>query len=64
MNMLNADEIKWIEDSKEDIEKIRDRVKNIDEVIADDSDVVADDNQGALAKMKNFVKKAVNCCIE
>ena len=64
MNMLNADEIKWIEDSKEDIEKIRDRVKNIDEVIADDNDVVADDNQGALAKMKNFVKKAVNCCIE
>ena len=64
MNMLNADEIKWIEDSKEDIEKIRDRVKNIDEVIADDNDVVANDNQGALAKMKNFVKKAVNCCIE
>ena len=64
MNMLNVDEVKWIEDSKEDIEKIRDRVKNIDEVIADDNDVAADDNQGALAKMKNFVKKAVNCCIE
>lgn len=64
MNMLNVDEVKWIEDSKEDIKKIRDRVKNIDEVITDDAQEVENNEQGALAKMKSFVKKAVNCCIE
>lgn len=66
MNMLNVDEVKWIEDSKKDIEKIKDKVKNIDEVITEAESANTDgaNEGGAISKMKNFVKKAVNCCIE
>lgn len=61
MNMINVDDVKWIEDSKEDIKKIRDKVEIIDEK---DIKIEKKDDVGTISKMKNFVKKAVNCCIE
>ena len=61
MNMINVDDVKWIEDSKEDIKNIRDKIE-----IIDDKDIKVEkkEEEGAISKMKNFVKKAVNCCIE
>lgn len=61
MNMINVDDVKWIEDSKEDIKNIRDKIE-----IIDDKDIKVEkkEEDGAISKMKNFVKKAVNCCIE
>lgn len=61
MNMINIDDVKWIEDSKEDIKNIRDKIE-----IIDDKDIKVEkkEEDGAISKMKNFVKKAVNCCIE
>ena len=61
MNMINVDDVKWIEDSKEDIKNIRDKIE-----IIDDKDIKVEkkEDDGAISKMKNFVKKAVNCCIE
>ncbi len=60
MNMLNVDDVKWVEDNMEDIKKISSRLEKID------TPVVKEEKQpsGALAKMKAFVRKAVDCCIE
>lgn len=61
MNIINVDDVKWIEDSKEDIKNIRDKIEIIDNK---DIKVERKEDDGAISKMKNFVKKAVNCCIE
>lgn len=66
MNMLNVEDVKWIEDKNEDIKKLS---AKIDAATASVSSPVktekaATEPVGALAKMKAFVKKAVDCCIE
>ncbi len=71
MNMLNIEDVKWVEDSKEDIKKITEKIKetnimeNTDDSTAKTIDVESiEKEEGALTKMKNFVKKAIDCCIE
>ena len=59
MNMLNVADVKWIEDSVADVKKITAKVDaemTIPEPVKESG--------GALAKMKSFVRKAVDCCIE
>ena len=67
MNMLNVGEMKWIEDSVEDIKKIAERV-NFDtkEIVVKEEvkEVISEEPKTTMAKMKAFVKKAVDCCIE
>ncbi len=61
MNMLNIEDVKWVEDKMDDIKKISAKLEqnNVKEVKEKDS------GKGtALSKMKAFVKKAVDCCIE
>ena len=60
MNMLNIDDVKWIEDNVEDVKKLTAKVN--EDVAAEPVKEAAP--QGALAKMKAFVRKAVDCCIE
>ena len=60
MNMLNTADVKWIEDSVKDVKKLTAKV---------DAEMTVDvpaakEPAGALAKMKSFVRKAVDCCIE
>lgn len=69
MNMLNVEDVKWIEDKTEDVKKaaVNAETFNVSEKVevkvkAEEKD--ANDTEGALAKMKAFVKKAVDCCIE
>ncbi|MDD4557040.1 MAG: hypothetical protein PHE89_06940 [Alphaproteobacteria bacterium] len=73
MNMLNIEEVKWIEDKTEDVKKATLKAEkafaNADvksEVKTEAKTVKIEDEKagGALAKMKAFVKKAVDCCIE
>jgi hypothetical protein len=66
MNMLNVSEMKWIEDSMADIKKISEKISTeAPEVIKNNApETVAEEPKGALAKMKAFVRKAVDCCIE
>ncbi len=62
MNMLNVADVKWVEDSVEDVKKLTSKVnENLAAAVP-----VAEEKepQGALAKMKAFVRKAVDCCIE
>lgn len=66
MNMLNVEDVKWIEDKSEDIKQLS---AKIDAATAAASNPVkvekaAPEPVGALTKMKAFVKKAVDCCIE
>ena len=60
MNMLNISDVKWIEDSVEDVKKL---TAKVNETVAESVAVEAEP-KGALAKMKAFVRKAVDCCIE
>lgn len=63
MNMLNVDDVKWIKDDVETVKKLTAKV-NEATAEAQAKEKVADAPQGAIAKMKAFVRKAVDCCIE
>jgi len=62
MNMLAVNDAKWVEDSVEDVKKIADKISASVELKEEIKEEVKP--QGALAKMKAFVRKAVDCCIE
>ena len=67
MNMLNVSDMKWIEDSVEDIKKINEKISTQAPAVVG-SDVVVEavneEPKSGFAKMKAFVRKAVDCCIE
>jgi len=60
MNMLNVEDVKWVEDNIEDIKKISAQVSQIAEPKVEDEIK----QNTAWGKMKSFVRKAVDCCIE
>lgn len=62
MNMLNVDDVKWIEDKSSEIKALSDKVNA--QMKAETPTETAAPQTGALAKMKAFVRKAVDCCIE
>ena len=62
MNMLNVDDVKWIEDKAEDIKKLSTKLEALSIPAA--SEPVKEEPKSALSKMKAFVRKAVDCCIE
>ena len=75
MNMLDTADVKWIEDKREDAAKISEKLERAENAAADRSEPaekvvesaekgVAAEPQSALSKMKSFVRKAVDCCIE
>lgn len=65
MKLLNMEDVKWIEDSFDDVKKIADNLskQQADEVVAQKA-TASEDTQSVLSKMKTFVRKAVDCCIE
>ena len=64
MNMLNVNDVKWIEDSSESLKKITSKLESSAVDVVDAKKTEGDKPQGRLAKMKAFVRKAVDCCIE
>ena len=64
MNMLDTSDVKWIEDKREDIAQLSEKI----EAVSEGKDIPvaggAEKKQSALDKMKAFVRKAVDCCIE
>lgn len=64
MNMLNVDDVKWVEDNMDNIKKISDQASKIVAENAAEDTVVSSEKSGAWGKMKAFVRKAVDCCIE
>ena len=63
MNMLNVDDVKWIEDKSEDVKKLSAKVEAATAPASEKAEA-KEGASGALAKMKAFVRKAVDCCIE
>lgn len=67
MNMLSVDDMKWVKDSVEDVKKLTVRAAAVVTPASEKKTaeaVEAETQGGALAKMKAFVRKAVDCCIE
>lgn len=64
MNMLDTSDVKWIEDKREDIAQLSEKIEAVSEGKDIPAAVGAEKKQGALDKMKAFVRKAVDCCIE
>ena len=60
MNLLNTSDVKWIEDKIEDVKKISAKIAQTPNI----KEEAPKEKNGALAKMKAFVRKAVDCCIE
>ncbi len=72
MGMIETKDLKWVEPEVEELKKItvkaNEALKNSPISEAPKAEVAAVDEavegEGALAKMKRLVRKAVNCCIE
>ncbi len=69
MNMLKVEDLKWVETSIEDVKKITAKInentpkeEKAKEAVA--TTETAETKTSALSKMKAFVRKAVDCCIE
>ncbi len=69
MGMMETKELKWIEPDLEEVKKITTKAaefskKEVTEPEAKDAEPVEAEPSSALSKMKKFVRKAVDCCIE
>ncbi len=67
MNLIGTEDVKWIETSEKDVKKISDKMTQMAvPTVAEKMPVspTASENLGGFAKMKAFIKNAVNCCIE
>lgn len=60
MNMLNVDDVKWLEDKSAEVKQLSDKIEKASAV----SESPKNGKSGTLSKMKAFVRKAVDCCIE
>ena len=63
MKMLDVSDVKWVEDNLEDIKKISAHLESAKAPVKKEVPVV-EEKGGAFSKMKAFVRKAVDCCIE
>lgn len=62
MNMLDIKDVKWIEDKQEDIKQLSEKLEKVEHI--KNIEELSKESSSKLSKMKAFVKKAVNCCIE
>ena len=69
MGMMETKELKWIEPDLEEVKKITTKAAEFSkekgiEPVAKEAEPVEAEPSSALSKMKKFVRKAVDCCIE
>ncbi len=67
MNMLKVEDLKWVETSIEDVKKITAKINEHtqkEEKTPETKEETSENKTSALSKMKAFVRKAVDCCIE
>ncbi len=69
MGMMETKELKWIEPDLEEVKKITTKAaefskEKVIEPVAKEAEPVEAEPSSALSKMKKFVRKAVDCCIE
>ena len=64
MKLLNLEDVKWVEDSFDDVKQLSAQLSasaNSEEKAEAQEHV---ENESAFSKIKSFVRKAVDCCIE
>lgn len=64
MKLLNLEDVKWVEDSFDDVKQLSAQLSasaNSEEKAEAPEHV---ENESAFSKIKSFVRKAVDCCIE
>ena len=69
MKLLNLEDVKWIEDSFDDVKKLTKELTQPVEVAEEKKEEVkeevpASEDKNTFSKIKAFVRKAVDCCIE
>ena len=66
MGMMETKELKWIEPDLEEVKKITAKAAEFskEEIKEPNEKVSTTAESSSLGKMKNFVRKAVDCCIE
>lgn len=66
MNLIDTKDVKWIEDSKKDVQKVSEKLEaiNLPVVMNDQKKTEIGTERTGFSKMKDFVRKAVDCCIE
>ena len=66
MGMMETKELKWIEPDLEEVKKITAKAEEFakEEIKAPAEKAAEPVEDSAVSKMKNFVRKAVDCCIE
>lgn len=69
MKLLNLEDVQWVSDSFADVKQLTEKLATADVAVpsepeAETEAASSDEPQSALAKMKAFVRKAVDCCIE
>lgn len=64
MNMLNVDDVSWIKDDVETVKKLTTKVSEASAISEVKKEKAETEPQTALSRMKAFVRKAVDCCIE
>ncbi len=64
MNLIDTKDVKWIEASTDDVKKVSEKISKMDLPTSNQKDEAPIEPENGFAKMKAFIKKAVNCCIE
>ncbi len=64
MNMLNINDVAWIEDKKEKISDLSKKIETVLPAKKTPAKKEASEEKDVFSKMKAFVRKAVDCCIE
>jgi len=61
MNMLDVSDVKWIEDKTADVKAVSEHLETLGQA---EQPAESEPQTGTFGKMKSFVRKAVDCCIE
>lgn len=64
MNMINVDELKWVEPNMEEVKALSAKMDKVSGATPVKVETSSEPQAGFMGKMKAFVKKAVDCCIE
>ncbi len=64
MNLIEAKDVKWMNDSDAEIKELSNKIEQHMSSITKSEETKAEKTTSVFGKMKDFVRNAVNCCIE
>ena len=64
MNLIDKKDVKWIDDSDKEIKELSQKIEKNITAIPKTGEIKTEKPTTVFGKMKDFVRNAVNCCIE